>query len=356
MIRQTAIASFLALTFLNVTFGADARIRLADGFDFPVGPPDRKGYYKARGFWPNGHLGEDWNGVGGGNTDLGDPVYSMGDGIVILSKDIRVGWGNCVIIRHAYRERNGSVKTVDSLYGHLNTRYVTLNQRVKRGQKIGTIGTNRGMYLAHLHFEVRKNLHIGMNRSSFAKTFANYHDPTKFIEAKRRCETSSRLYTVPTDNFAPYGKKLTTSQIAASKSSTSIPIDNSRQDEIRRLVTRARSSDWKPSDDSGNVRVVSRTTSPTASLDPKLQRIVEEAQRKKEAMEKREREIAAMSRSSSSSIQATSPSPSTTQASGQTAGPAEERTPFWKRFRSKYAESASSSSSPSRTRRRLFRK
>jgi hypothetical protein len=32
--------------------------KLADGFDFPVGIPDGQGYYKARGFRPNGHLGE----------------------------------------------------------------------------------------------------------------------------------------------------------------------------------------------------------------------------------------------------------------------------------------------------------
>ncbi|MEZ5299936.1 MAG: hypothetical protein R3F11_04600 [Verrucomicrobiales bacterium] len=27
------------------------KVKLADGFDFPCGPPDGKGYYKARGFW-----------------------------------------------------------------------------------------------------------------------------------------------------------------------------------------------------------------------------------------------------------------------------------------------------------------
>src|SRR5213596_4270105 len=46
--------------------------KLADGFDFPLGIPDAQGYYKARGFRSNGHIGEDWDGIRGGDTDLGD--------------------------------------------------------------------------------------------------------------------------------------------------------------------------------------------------------------------------------------------------------------------------------------------
>lgn len=29
------------------------------GFDFPVGKPDTEGFYKSRGYWPNGHLSEE---------------------------------------------------------------------------------------------------------------------------------------------------------------------------------------------------------------------------------------------------------------------------------------------------------
>ena len=192
-----SVAISLLLSALSVQAVDYVKIPLADGFDFPVGKPDAVGYYKARGYHPKGHHGEDWNGKGGGNTDLGDPVYACGDGVVVQSRDVRVGWGNVVIIRHHYRDPNGKLQTIDSLYGHLNQRYVTLHQRVKRGQKIGTIGTNRGMYLAHLHFEIRKNLYIGMHRSKFSKTYANYYSPTSFIRAHRQCPSSSKLYAVP---------------------------------------------------------------------------------------------------------------------------------------------------------------
>ena len=190
--------------FSSVSFSDYAELPLASGFDFPVGPPTGTGYYKARGFWPNGHVGEDWNGKGGGNTDLGDPVYSIGDGIVVQSRDVRRGWGNVIIIRHVFMDKNSSVKIMDSLYAHLDSRNVVLNQIVKRGQRIGAIGNNRGMYLAHLHFETRKNLSIGMHRSSFAKTYSNYYSPTSFIRSYRNCEQNKRLYKVPINTFAPY--------------------------------------------------------------------------------------------------------------------------------------------------------
>ncbi len=53
-----------------------ALVPLCDGFDFPVGKPDGKGYYRARGLRLKSprHMGEDWNGNGGGNSDLGDTV------------------------------------------------------------------------------------------------------------------------------------------------------------------------------------------------------------------------------------------------------------------------------------------
>jgi murein DD-endopeptidase MepM/ murein hydrolase activator NlpD len=174
--------------------------RIADGFDFPVGKPEAEGYYKARGFRPGGHVGEDWDGIRGGDTDLGDPIYSIGDGIVVFARDVHLGWGNCVIVRHAYRE-GGNVKYIDALYGHLQKMLVGRGQRVSRGQQIATMGTAHGQYDAHLHFEIRKNLEIGMSRSKFQKDFSNYYDPTQFINSHRHLSGGGANYKVAMNTF-----------------------------------------------------------------------------------------------------------------------------------------------------------
>ncbi len=195
----------LLIAFLAplTTVQAESTIRslLADGFDFPVGKPNGTGYYKYRGMRPNGHLGEDWNGNDGGNTDLGDPVYSTAHGVVVYSDDFKLGWGNVVIVRHAYRNTDGRVYYVDSLYGHLHERMVSLHETVKRGQQVGTIGSNRGQYLAHLHFEIRKNLNVGMNRSGYPRDYSIYYNPTAFINDHRQLRKEYRLHNIPVDNF-----------------------------------------------------------------------------------------------------------------------------------------------------------
>jgi murein DD-endopeptidase MepM/ murein hydrolase activator NlpD len=201
MLKRFLLGAFLA----GIIFGAHAQAqtaftRLADGFDFPIGKPDGRGYYKARGFRPNGHLGEDWDGLGGGNTDLRDPVYSIGDGVVVFARDVHLGWGNVVIVRHVFREA-GSLRTIDALYGHLNNILVRVGQRVMRGQQLATIGTAHGVYDAHLHFEIRKNIAIGMNRAAFRRDFSNYYDPSKFLLTHRRLKTARTTYPIAMNTF-----------------------------------------------------------------------------------------------------------------------------------------------------------
>ncbi len=183
------------------------KVNLADGFDFPVGKPDATGYYRSRGLRLRSpqHFGEDWNGRGGGNTDLGDPIYSIGDGIVTFAYDVKSTWGNVVIVRHAYRDAaSGQVKYCDSFYAHLLAIMTSVGQHVKRGQQIATLGSNSGMYPAHLHFELHLNIHIGMQRTNFPATTSNFADPTQFITQYRRLNREWAQVAVPVGTYQEY--------------------------------------------------------------------------------------------------------------------------------------------------------
>ena len=204
---MTRLFHSLLCVLLITSLEAGVKLQLADGFDFPVGKPDAKGYYKARGMRlrPPVHFGEDWNGRGGGDSDLGDPIYSVADGVVMFAYQLRGGWGRCILVRHAYRDlKSGKVKFIDSQYAHLRSMLVKKGDYVKRGQKIGTLGGNAGMYPAHLHFEMRHNLNIGMQRNSVARSLTNWADPTSFIIAHRRLKRDWRKHPVPIGTYTPY--------------------------------------------------------------------------------------------------------------------------------------------------------
>lgn len=156
---------------------------ITDGFDFPVGAPSAKGYYNAQKFGVNNHLGDDWNGVGGGNTDFGDPVYSVGKGRVTEVSQFFGGWGKVVRVAYLYQE-NGVEKLVESLYAHMDSVYVKKDEVLSRGQKLGTIGNAEGIYLSHLHFEIRNKIALPLGQG-YSKDQTGYLDPTKFIKAHR---------------------------------------------------------------------------------------------------------------------------------------------------------------------------
>ncbi len=75
-----------------------------------------------------------------------DPVYCAFDGMVRLAKDYG-SYGKVVVVRHA----NG----LETLYSHLNSIAVKLNQRVRAGDRIGGGGKTGHAQGEHLHFETR---------------------------------------------------------------------------------------------------------------------------------------------------------------------------------------------------------
>ncbi|NNE28525.1 MAG: M23 family metallopeptidase [Saprospiraceae bacterium] len=155
----------------------------ADGFDYPVGVPNGKRYFKAQEFGQDSHLGEDWNRVTGGNSDLGDPVYSIGNGLVTFSKDVCCGWGNVIRIVHKLPKGN-DYEYVESIYAHLHSRYVKPGQLVRRGEKLGSIGTANGRYSAHLHLEVRDFINMSLG-PGYSEDHFGFLIPSDFIDQNR---------------------------------------------------------------------------------------------------------------------------------------------------------------------------
>ena len=149
---------------------------IADSFDFPVGKPDGAGYYNAQKFGENRHLGEDWNGVGGGNTDYGDSIYSIANGQVTFAEDIEGGWGMVIRIKHKF---NGEY--YESLYAHFSKMTVKKGDWIQRGSHIGNMGDCGGQYKAHLHFELRDSLDMPIG-GGYSSEYKGYVNPTKFIE------------------------------------------------------------------------------------------------------------------------------------------------------------------------------
>ena len=150
---------------------------LANHFNYPVGPPDGKGYYNAQPFGKNNHLGDDWNGNGGGNSDLGDTIYAVANGYINTAKDISGGLGNIIRITHylAYKSQ------VESIYAHCNELFVDSGNFVGIGTAIGTA---HGKYPAHLHFEMRSDLNLPIG-GGYSLNKDGCLDPTAFIRAHR---------------------------------------------------------------------------------------------------------------------------------------------------------------------------
>lgn len=159
------------------------RCPITKGFDFPVGKPNGRGYYNAQKFKRNNHLGDDWNGIKGGNSDLNDPIYAIADGIVTYARLEHLHWGRVIRIIHN-KGTADKPDYVESIYAHVRKVLVKPGMLVRRGQKIATIGTANGAYLAHLHLEIRTEINkpLGVGYSKFT---SGYVDPTRFIKSNR---------------------------------------------------------------------------------------------------------------------------------------------------------------------------
>jgi len=164
----------------------------ADTFGYPIGKnptvtqaKDSDEWYNALDLGENDHLGEDWNKNTGGNTDCGEPVFSIANGEITYAADGGPGWGNVIIVTHTLPDGT----RVQSLYGHLQE----ISKRegeVKKREQIGLIGNANGRYLCHLHLELRQENSRDWNRpgGGYSSDRKGWLDPSDFIDQRRRHE------------------------------------------------------------------------------------------------------------------------------------------------------------------------
>ena len=127
-------ASFLAKIPAIQPIKNEDLTRMASGYGYRTDP-----FTKIRKF----HYGMDFT------APRGTPVYATGDGVVKRVDSRSSGYGRHIRIDHGY----GYV----SLYAHLYKYNVRRNQRVKRGDIIGFVGSSGRSQAPHLHYEIFKD-------------------------------------------------------------------------------------------------------------------------------------------------------------------------------------------------------
>lgn len=108
--------------------------RMASGYGMRSDP-----FTKARKM----HYGMDFS------APRGTPIYASGDGVVVRADNGATGYGNHIRIDHGF----GYI----SLYAHLFKYNVKKNQKVRRGDLIGFVGSTGRSEGPHLHYEISKD-------------------------------------------------------------------------------------------------------------------------------------------------------------------------------------------------------
>ena len=152
-----------------------ARVRMSSGFGGRKDP-----VYGGYEF----HPGQDFA------CDKGTPIYATGDGVVVKAEPRFHGYGNMVIINHGYGYR--------TLYAHMTTIEVAAGMKVRRGERIGTVGRTGKATGPHLHYEVE---YKGKRMNPM-----NYMDMSMPVE-------EYRSMIVQKQNDSESGKRISTTEL-----------------------------------------------------------------------------------------------------------------------------------------------
>lgn len=107
------------------------------------------------------------------------PILAVDDGVVIYKK-VQTSGGKVIHTKHS----NGTV----SEYGHMDTWTVDIGDKVKKGQKIGTMGSTGKVTGEHLHYGLCKGSKITYTKKD------KWLDPVNYLcmMNNQTCNTKSK--------------------------------------------------------------------------------------------------------------------------------------------------------------------
>jgi murein DD-endopeptidase MepM/ murein hydrolase activator NlpD len=137
-----------------------------------------------------------------------DAVRCAFDGMVRMAKDYG-NYGKVVVVRHD----NG----LETLYSHLNSIAVKLNQRVRAGERIGGGGKTGNARGEHLHFETRF-----MGEPFNPRLVVNFES----------CRLNAQTLSLNENSYRKYGKNV---QVAATPTPTNKPPEQPTEKQTHRV-------------------------------------------------------------------------------------------------------------------------
>src|SRR3989338_383710 len=157
---------------------------------------------------PKYHMGEDWNGKCGANTDEDAPLLAIAGGQVMFLDDspngVVDGQGKRLYIRHSfpYAPAPNDVTTFDSVFLHLKCMEPGIfeGSTVTKGQTVARLGKT-GTIFAHLHWEAQLDLTLQKGRNPYEPPpltinhALKYRAPSLIVDDRR----DLRGYSVPAD-------------------------------------------------------------------------------------------------------------------------------------------------------------
>lgn len=124
------------------------------------------------------HEGLDINGLGGGNTDCGTPLYPLTDGEIVHTSESNADYGNLLVI-----EITGPWGTRWVRYAHCQS-FLKKSGRCSEKEPVALMGSTGNSTACHLHFDILKKKpskwrFYTKDKALFAEYF---EDPKAFIE------------------------------------------------------------------------------------------------------------------------------------------------------------------------------